>query len=471
MKTVSEEKIESRHRTFTWIVSLILGGMAILFVVTLIGRNRGQVDLQAEIAAARKLGIPLTYDEYFEREFGKAASKEPPEHVKILSPFFEDEDLLKKFVDTRFDLRTELSSYGNRAANRSAIVKNLRRLIAPYKDFMSAAKRAASLPKWPFFRSESRDYSETYQWSAGLANVSSLLMASSVVHVEDGAWEQAVGDLRSAFQLCIRLSDDRTYLGIARARGDIPRLLQLQRIFVANKACPPEFLNQMFELNELDFEFALPSQLFDLNTIDFFDLYLKPESLADYYEEESNPYIRMIDSFGKPAVTVDEARAIWLKAVRKIYVEVDMPTASYADLAAAIRRQAPRVDAAIEGLFPSSMGGYGAMSSIAELLLDAEAVEKGILAERSLMKAFLVAMKEYRRTGAFPKSLPLKGKEAIDPFSRKPYRYRLTKDGFIAYSLGKEGRDDGGKTRSTAHPTADDIPVAFPPGPMDLRRY
>jgi len=42
-----------------------------------------------------------------------------------------------------------------------------------------------------------------------------------------------------------------------------------------------------------------------------------------------------------------------------------------------------------------------------------------------------------------------------DPFDGKPLRYRKTKDGFVIYAIGENGKDDGGKTEAAKGPPAD----------------
>ena len=54
------------------------------------------------------------------------------------------------------------------------------------------------------------------------------------------------------------------------------------------------------------------------------------------------------------------------------------------------------------------------------------------------------------RVGRFPEKIAelipdLLEKEPIDPFSGKPFIYKLQEDGFIVYSIGSNERDDEGR--------------------------
>lgn len=81
-------------------------------------------------------------------------------------------------------------------------------------------------------------------------------------------------------------------------------------------------------------------------------------------------------------------------------------------------------------------------------------------ADREITLAYLRALDLRRRTGAFPKML-LTGK---DPFGR-PYIARREGTGFRIYSLGANGRDDGGLSPVERPATlkSDDIVAAYPP--------
>ena len=82
-------------------------------------------------------------------------------------------------------------------------------------------------------------------------------------------------------------------------------------------------------------------------------------------------------------------------------------------------------------------------------------------ASRELTLAYLRALETRRRTGRFPAE-PIQGN---DPFGR-PYVVRTEGAGFRLYSLGPNGKDDGGLTSVERHvgdPKGDDIVVVFPP--------
>ncbi|RYG46848.1 hypothetical protein EON79_08995 [bacterium] len=59
-----------------------------------------------------------------------------------------------------------------------------------------------------------------------------------------------------------------------------------------------------------------------------------------------------------------------------------------------------------------------------------------------------------------PRKLPVTGPEAIDPFTGKPLHYRATKKEVRVWSVGADGKDDGGLVKRTAD--AEDITALWP---------
>ncbi len=78
----------------------------------------------------------------------------------------------------------------------------------------------------------------------------------------------------------------------------------------------------------------------------------------------------------------------------------------------------------------------------------------------------------HAETGAFPKSLDAlvpkyASKVPTDAITGKPLRYERSKDGFLLYSVGRNGRDDGGRgydDRPEHDRESDDIAIRFPAG-------
>jgi len=89
----------------------------------------------------------------------------------------------------------------------------------------------------------------------------------------------------------------------------------------------------------------------------------------------------------------------------------------------------------------------------------------------SSMSQVALALAAYRaEDGAYPAHLTQlcpKYLAAVpeDPFSTGPLRYKRTEAGYVVYSVGANGKDDGGANRASAGdasipPDADDVAIA-----------
>lgn len=65
-----------------------------------------------------------------------------------------------------------------------------------------------------------------------------------------------------------------------------------------------------------------------------------------------------------------------------------------------------------------------------------------------LQRAALLVLDLKKRTGRFPASPP--AGLPLDPFTDRPLRYKLGKDGLVLYSIGVNGTDDSGSTKKVA---------------------
>jgi hypothetical protein len=67
---------------------------------------------------------------------------------------------------------------------------------------------------------------------------------------------------------------------------------------------------------------------------------------------------------------------------------------------------------------------------------------------RRILRTASAILNSWSTTRKFPKVAPDLGLSSADPFSLKPLIYKRTAAGFILYSVGKDGQDDGGQHRN-----------------------
>jgi len=94
-------------------------------------------------------------------------------------------------------------------------------------------------------------------------------------------------------------------------------------------------------------------------------------------------------------------------------------------------------------LFGYLMSEYSFLPKLPERYWD-------VRTRRRLLIAHLLLRKYRLREGHYPSTLEALNMEelAIDPFSRRPLIYRLTGERYLLYSVGADGKDDGGHNPS-----------------------
>lgn len=88
-------------------------------------------------------------------------------------------------------------------------------------------------------------------------------------------------------------------------------------------------------------------------------------------------------------------------------------------------------------------------------------------ANGDLVTAKVAALEFRARTKRLPKSLAEIGVNSTDPFTGKPYGYRVEGNGFRIWSVGQDRVDDGGKTRQEAG----GLPAGSPQSYDEVVRY
>lgn len=85
-----------------------------------------------------------------------------------------------------------------------------------------------------------------------------------------------------------------------------------------------------------------------------------------------------------------------------------------------------------------------AVQFLTPVFVQSAQAQGALLATRRQVIVFSHLADSWRTTGRWPATLPDLGEDSIDPFSHKPFIYRLTSDGFVLYSIGPDRVDDGG---------------------------
>lgn len=119
---------------------------------------------------------------------------------------------------------------------------------------------------------------------------------------------------------------------------------------------------------------------------------------------------------------------------------------------AAIKREMESQFKQMEQTFDAPLGKYRHLFSAIAIPNYLRAFDSAVRSEtQRRMTVTAIALKRFHlRNGRYPESLSelvpqLLGAEFMDPWSGKPFHYRLNPDGtFTLYSVGEDGKDDGG---------------------------
>jgi hypothetical protein len=270
------------------------------------------------------------------------------------------------------------------------------------------------------------------------------------------------GDMKPALTSC------RAALNAGRSIGDEPLLIsQLVRIACVTSACqtaevvlsqgePPA--DDLLALQRLlQHEAAFPALLIATRG--------ERASLHEMFDALESGDVRLSQ------LADDRRRAAWYEVAFGWYIRDTLRADHPRALALMARRIAEarlpaHEQAAAEQAFAAEMRGLPKEALGTRLLVPA--LDKVGVAERRRLAHVrcliaVVAAERYRQEhGAWPESLdrlaPAQLTEVpLDPFDGRPLRYRRTADGVVVYSVGEDGKDDGGQLRRAGFTPAPDV--------------
>lgn len=148
----------------------------------------------------------------------------------------------------------------------------------------------------------------------------------------------------------------------------------------------------------------------------------------------------------------DAMDADWLRRLRGLVVAAEKPW--------------PQSEAEMQRLVPEASGTINPITAWSALAIQSmvpmPASEARRVARHRVVRAAALVLSHRARTGAWPQRLDEAAPPPVDPFSGKPMGYRREGDGFVVWSVGKEGTFDGGKPGAAREGA---IAFRYPAGP------
>ncbi|MBI3910371.1 MAG: hypothetical protein HY320_05490 [Armatimonadetes bacterium] len=420
--------------------------------------ENGPRDLKRELAACRRAGIPGSW---------RQLRTSPPPAAQNAAPLYQR--LTQLLKERPLDQKAYSLTYsiGTRYALTEEEIGTVRRLLAERRDVMDLVHQAAARPRCDFQRDWSKGWSVIFPNYSSLRLTALLLRAESYLLAKDGRYREAVANQVRGFRIAEHAASDPILMGYltglecrAVTRSGLEEILYLagpnaevaESVRRAILAHPSRF--DLRRALAGDVALALAPSTVDLLRRE------GPKALAELAGppaagsgSNSLPALRDL-SPGEKRIwlqLVDACEADYLRRMRLFIINLGKPAAKRAALA--------------KRLYPvCEKPPHNPVHSLSILLVPV--LERTILPgdrtrarERVLIAAgSLLAYKA--RHGTFParlaQALP---RPPTDPFSGQPLQYRREGKGFVVYSVGPEGKFNGGQ------------PGAWPVGDQTFFRY
>jgi hypothetical protein len=437
----------------------VAGLTCLLLLTTLVANGVAGRALEQELARIRDRGEPLTLREVapppvpdaenaalvYEQAFRRLPRTErlPPEiepHAVILAP--EDEGVLRRFMS------------GDAAKREQVPVARVRQALAGTEEALSLVRQAAAMPRCRFPVNWEDGAGALFPHLPKLRSFSRLLGADAALAAIDGQPARALADLDALVGMTRHIASEPVLIGqmvqygcLSVAQESLRRLIETTSIDEPDSRALDRTLAgvDLYDpfARAVQAERCLGLWVFDVARAD-------PARWRAVAGNQITPgllFSAVLRPVGSPLLKMDEQCYLRLMA---------------GGLALARRRE--RVSHAEWGDADLRYPWY---ADVTRLMLPAfslagdrrdEAVARLALARWGLALDLF-----HQRTGRYPEALAevdgiLGQKLPADPFSGQAFRYRRQGSGYVLYSVGVNGRDDGGQTSHTYGPPATDAP-------------
>lgn len=402
----------------------------------------GAKDLARQRAAARRAGIPVTAEE-LPRRLVPPDQNAAPIYVQLARL------LEEKPLDP--ELHNAAARLGPRYQDGPANVPRARELLSSRPDVMGLIHQAVSRPHCDFQRDWSRGAPLLSREYSTMRTAARLLRAESYLLALEGRYNEAINNQRLGFRIA--------------AHGASDRILIAHLVAIAYEAITLAGLEDILYL-------AGPNERIAGQVRASIELYRPRYPLRRALEREVVMAVATMDLFrrmgpssimalsgsGRSSADTKEMTALWKKSPLIQQWWRDLTDAGEADVLRKMRRaiaisERPYLQRRLlaqsldKEVSSREMGVVGVFAAVLapglDNIVDREAQIHA--AERVLIAS--AAVLAYRdRNGRWPERLTeALSPVPIDPFDSRPLKFRREGDGFVVYSVGKDGRYEGGK--------------------------
>lgn len=401
----------------------------------------GTRDLARQRAAARREGIPLT-----PKEFQRPSP--PPD--QDAAPIYEQ--LTRLLKEKPLDPKGEdaASRLGSRYQYTAEDVAAARNLFADRQDVVTLAHQATDRPQCVFQRDWSLGPSLLFPEFAPARAAARLIKAESYLLALDGRYPEAIANQARGFRIATHMAPDGALIGyLTDIACEAITLRGMQDILylAGPNAAVAEHVRAAVETHRLSHSMrrALEGEVMLQFGMMLDCRRLGPKSLFLFYRERSQAEAQKLaapleqTSVGRRLwkLLADAGEANMLSMTRRAFAIIQRPYPERKRLWKQWNDSITNRSAGVAGVF----------SAVGFPVLDA-GLERGITvhAQEDELLAGADALAYKAQHGAWPDRLEqIERYPPIDPFIGRPLKYRRLPDGFVIYSLGPSGRDDGGQ--------------------------
>ena len=325
-----------------------------------------------------------------------------------------------------------------------------REVLGYQKDALNAYRDASTFPHVFFDRDYSLVAFTLMPEFSYMREGAQQLMLEGALAVHDNNWELARQDLLAAGRISAHVGEDlpfiaglvqtsiqtgiyRTANAILATRWQDPRAVNLVGD-ILNQLGDPTSFSKMLKLESL-FATQIPATA---------ELALAKDPRVWSDNGGMGMALRML---AVPGVGVSVQKMILTTQRHQMEAALRWGD-NYPELEKALKKiELDQQNSGLVGQFAGTFSAVfqGGPTSLAELA-----------AQRRLIAQGLAAIRVHAGTGQWPIKLPLSGKYSVDPHSNHPLKFLSTTDGFQAWSVGKNGVDDGGKRADIQQGGSDD---------------
>lgn len=420
----------------------LLGGYAVIYGQ--FGRYASQRD--AELAAARKEGLPT--------EAQDLVRTVPPE--QNAAPTYVKG--IKVLEDKSLEPYRKVIADAQLKGASKADLRNAGAALAKFDPMLNEVQRASELPECAFDRNWALGPALLLPEYAHLKTFSKMFATRAELASLQGDWRSALKDIRTEYRLAQHTGQDPILIGM---------LVQVAQESIANRSLEmaigehgrnPEFLREAAKLAGdvgplPNLRHALGGEIvFGRVAIPMIEgrSSLMMDVSYDGGEPQKPFFMERAFFQSKPVQGAFETKLIqfWRETFR------DLP------------KDPEKWEEALKvmGRLETRLGSDRSPANWANQMLmpvfsNAAAVNGKVMAQRRMTRAAIQVLEYRAKEGTFPKSLPA---DAIDPYSGKPFVYKIAGDGFKIWSVGEDRADNGGVTQSEASGKAFDLVFRYP---------